>query len=99
MNNDVILEIGINAKKQLYVKPASATFPYMYREAVDVYWDETHLYLHSPVPRAWSYAQWFRHIIAAAQMQSYDLIITQETEWINIPEQLQSEILHARDIP
>ena len=53
MENDVILEIGINSEEQLYIKPSTAKFPYMFREALEVHWNQEGLFLYSPKPRKW----------------------------------------------
>ena len=53
MENDVFLEIGINSEEQLYIKPSTAKFPYMYREALEVHWNQEGLFLYSPKPRKW----------------------------------------------
>ena len=89
MNNDNILEIG----KGIYLKPASLKFPYMYREAMEVHWDEQGHYLYSPKPTKWTYLDWYKQIQAAAKEQSGNLLITKETAWVNISKELKLEIL------
>jgi hypothetical protein len=37
---DVIEALGISEDGALWVKPATATFPFIYREAMEVHWDE-----------------------------------------------------------
>jgi len=93
MENDNILEIGINSNEGLYIKPTLLKFPYMYREAMEVHWDEKENYLYGPKPRKWSYLDWYKQIQAAAKEQSGNLLITKETGWVNIPESLKLEIL------
>jgi len=93
MQQDAIAEIGIDAKDRLYVKPCSVALPYIYREAMEVHWDSDGLFLYSPKPREWSYAQWFKQIVAAAREQSCQLAISQSTTWVNIPASVQAEIL------
>ena len=92
MTTDSIAEVGIDEQQRLYVRPSTATFPYIYREAVDVHWEPKRHYLHSPVPRDWTYLQWFQHIIGAAALQSYDLRLTPSTVWSSTPAQLSTEI-------
>jgi hypothetical protein len=60
MQTDTIEAIGIDESGSLWVKPAVATFPHIYREAMEVYWDAERLCLYSPEPREWSYAAWFK---------------------------------------
>ena len=93
MENDSILEIGINDKEGLYIKPSLAKFPYMYREAIEVHWDEKEKYLYGPKPRKWSYLDWYNQIQSGANIQSFNLLITKETKWVNIPEKLKSQIM------
>lgn len=69
MKSDLIEEVRIGADGRLHVKPASARFPQMWREAMEVHWDADAGTLHSPVPREWSYARWFQQILAAAKEQ------------------------------
>jgi hypothetical protein len=46
MTMDRIDEIGIDPGGRLYVKPVSASFPDVYREAMEVHWDPTGGFLH-----------------------------------------------------
>ena len=92
MNADFITEVGIDEQERLYVRPSIATFPYIYREAVEVHWEPVRHHLHSPKPREWTYLQWFQHIIGAAALQSYDLRLTPSTTWTNIPSELSAEM-------
>jgi hypothetical protein len=92
MNKDKIKEIGIDELERLYVTPQVETFPFMYREAMEVHWDEKHKCLYAPKPREWSRLDWFKQIISAAKEQGCKLQITDETAWVNIPSELKSEI-------
>ena len=92
MTTDSIAEVGIDEQQRIYVRPSTATFPYIYREAVDVHWEAKRHYLHSTQPREWTYLQWFQHIIGAAALQSYDLRLTSATTWSDVPAQLRTEI-------
>jgi hypothetical protein len=89
---DTIAEIGIDGNGGLYVKPSNKTFPYMYREALEVSWAVKHSRLYSPPPRKWSHLNWFQHICQAAKVQGCDLSITQDTDWSNISSDLREEI-------
>ena len=92
MTTDSIAEVGIDEQERLYIRPSTATFPYIYREAVEVHWEPNRHHLHSPKPREWTYMQWFQHIIGAAALQSFDLRITDSTVWTNIPDSLRAEM-------
>ena len=96
MDADVIAEVGIDDERRIFVRPETAAFPYMYREAMDVHWDPAHRRLHSPVPREWTYLRWFQQILAAAAEQSYELRLTPTTTWTNVPSDLRAEIEHWR---
>lgn len=92
MRHDEIREVGINGEGSLYVVPAVATFPYIYREAMQVGWDPTESRLFSPKPREWTHLQWFQQIVSAAKEQGCLLEIGKRTKWVNIPVELQTEI-------
>ena len=93
MDQDEIQEIGIDIQERLYVKPSFKRFPHIYREAMEVHWDDEGAYLYSPKPRKWSYLDWYKQIIKAGKEQSCSLTITKDTVWVNIPEKLKEEIL------
>jgi hypothetical protein len=88
---DQITEVGIDEQERLYVRPATATFPQIYREAREVHWDAAASRLHSPTPREWSYARWFRQIVEAADAYGQPLSLTPATIWVNLPDELKTE--------
>ena len=88
METDTIDALGIDDNGLLWVKPHSAKFPYIYREAMEVSWDQQRCRLYSPKPREWSYVEWFSQIRKAAQEQGVDLRLSSATEWTNIPNDL-----------
>ena len=94
MDVDTIAEVGIDGDMRLFVRPATARFPYIYREAMEVHWDAARSRLHSPKPREWTYLRWFQQIVAAAAEQSTDLRLAPSTAWTNVPEDLRAEIEH-----
>ena len=89
---DPIVEVGIDEQAHLYVTPASATFAQIYREAREVHWDAAANRLHSPKPRDWSHAQWFRQIVDTADAHGQPLCLTPATVWVNIPHELKADI-------
>lgn len=91
MKADPITEIGIDAQERLYVRPATAMFPQIYREAREVHWDAAARVLHSPKPRDWSYAQWFRQIIETADAYGEPLCLSPTTVWVNIPDEMKTQ--------
>ena len=63
---------------------------------MEVQWNEATGTLHSPVPRAWSYGDWFRQILAAVQDEyGYHLQLTPHTSWCNVGPETQSSIVAA----
>jgi hypothetical protein len=93
MRTDAIDAIGVEDDGSLWVKPATATFPYIYREAMEVHWDAKRMCLYAPKPRDWSYADWFEQIRKAARQQGIDLTVEETTSWSNIDTNLQHAML------
>lgn len=88
-----IVEIGIAEDGSLFVKPSLQTFPFVYRAAMQVGWDEAKARLFSPVPTDWTYGRWFQQIInAVADEYRVMLQITPHTCWIAIPDDVRGEI-------
>lgn len=94
MKKDEILQIGIDENGRLFIVPKTQSFPYIYREAMEVHWDSEGKFLYSPKPREWSYIEWYTQILKAVKEQSCLLLITENTQWINILEELKNEIIN-----
>lgn len=73
MQKDTIEAVGIDEGGSLWVKPAVATFPLIYREAVEVHWNAERQRLYGPKPSEWTYVAWFRQIRNAAREQGVEL--------------------------
>ncbi len=99
MEKDEIIKIAIDQEERLLVKPKLKSFPYMYREAMEVHWDNEGKFLYSPKPKKWSYLDWYAQILKAAKEQSCLLSITDGKEWVNIPKELKDEILNYNASP
>lgn len=85
MQSADIDEVGIDEDGRLYITPIGATFPMIYRAAMEVGWDQARNRLFSPPPREWSYEHWYRHILAAARDEyGCTLRLTKATRWTNI---------------
>jgi len=98
MDTDGIALIEIDASGRLCVSPKSASYPFVYRAAMEVHWDPHSKYLHSPSPREWSYARWLRQIRDAVKSEyGVTLIFTPQTQWRNIDETVKSELAAALD--
>src|SRR3546814_18650150 len=96
MKRDSIAEISIDASGRLHVRPAVEVFPYVWRAAMEVQWSEASGTLHSPVPRVWSYTDWFRQIVAAVKDEyGYHLQLTPQTLWSNVDPETQKSIVAA----
>jgi hypothetical protein len=93
MQTDVIEAVGIDERGSLWVRPATATFPFIYREAMEVHWDAERLRLYSPKPREWSYVAWFKRIKDAAREQGFDLKLEPSTSWLGIDADLQQAMI------
>ena len=91
MKTDSIAEVGIDEEERLYLRPATATFAQIYREAREVHWDAATGRLYSPKPREWSYARWFQQIIETAEAYGQPLRLTPATVWVKIPDDVRAE--------
>lgn len=89
---DNIIEIGIDQDGRLYVKPKQEKFTLIYRTATEVHWDKKMNCIYSPKPKDWNYAHWYQHIIKVAEECNCKLILTEETNWKNISEDLKKEL-------
>ena len=90
---DEIKEIGIDEENRLYVRPASAKFPMIYREAIEVHWNKNTMSLYGGIPRQWSHHDWYKQILKGASMQGCLLKLSAKTKWVNISQELQSQIV------
>jgi hypothetical protein len=95
MKTDVVAAIEIGEQGRLHVKPATQEFPFAYREAMEVSWEPTSRTLSSPTPRDWSYGRWFQQIEAVASAQGILLVLEAHTQWINVPQSVQREIMEV----
>ena len=95
MEQDAIRSIEIDETGRLHVVPSSRVFPYIYREAMEVHWDEQRKSLYSPPPREWSYTRWFQQIVSAARQQGCSLLLTPNTTWRGVSNDLQHQFAEA----
>ncbi len=59
---------------------------------MEVGWDGDGKFLFSPIPREWSYGQWFQQIITSTKEQGYELVLSATTAWENVPDSVRQEI-------
>lgn len=99
MKQDAILEVGIDGMGRFYLVPATQKFPYIYREAMEVNWDEKTSRLYTPPPPRALLATsswWFSQIVKAAKEQLCLLQLNNETKWHNIPDDVKAEIMSVQ---
>ena len=97
MTTDKILEIGIDEKERLYIKPEKVHFTLIYRTATEVHWDNNEKFLYSPKPREYTYSDWFRHITGVTETEcNCKLVLTDQTKWINISDELKRQIIECQ---
>jgi hypothetical protein len=95
MRVDRITEIGIDDRDRLYIKPDKETFPLIYRTATEVHWNNKEMCLYSPMPREWSYFDWYIHITRVIESEcNCKLVLSAETQWTNISDELKQQILN-----
>lgn len=93
MKTDNIKQIEIDESGRLRIYPENERFTLIYRSAAEVHWDNKEDFLFSPMPREWSYLDWYKHIISVVKDEyGCELLPTDNTTWINIPPQLKEEI-------
>jgi len=89
---DKIEEIGIDDEGRLYLKPSSTSFPMIYREAMEVHWNNERGYLYGGIPSKWSCLDWYHQILNAAQEQGCKLSFSSCVSWVNVPSELRAQI-------
>ena len=91
-----INEVRISEDGKLFIKPTSnpsKVFKFVYRAAMEVYWDEDTQCFYTPKPREWTYLDWYKQVLAAVVSEmGVQLSITENTDWKNIPVKVQQEI-------
>ncbi len=93
-NEDAIAAVGIDADSRLFIKPATRSFPQIWRSAAEVHWDPEQLRLFGARPREWDYADWYQHIVAVvADEYGVKLKQVDSTAWINVSEETREAII------
>jgi hypothetical protein len=94
MRSDEIEAMGIDDNGSLWIKPATCAFPFIYRAAMGVDWDDGRRCLYTPKPRERSYFDWFRAITEAARREyGTELKIVPTTSWSNVEASVRQGIL------
>ena len=96
IETDKIIEIGIDDKVGIYVKPETAKFPYIWRSASGVHWDDKKDILCTTNQSSWTHLDWYKQIIGAV-LDEYGnkLVLTDQVIWTNIPDDLKRSIIEA----
>lgn len=93
MKKDTIQSVEINELGQLHIETGKVSFPMIYRSATEIYWNQKKHTLYSIKPKEWSYSKRFEHIIDVLKKEAfYELNLTPETKWINVPNKVKQEI-------
>jgi hypothetical protein len=100
MTKDEIKEISIDATGRLCVFPLIEKFPFIYRSATEVHWDDKGNFLYAPSNlKGWSYAQWYVQIVQAVKSEHGTLLsISHNTKWTNVPGDIKEQINSLSDI-
>jgi hypothetical protein len=97
MDNVEIIKVEVLATNELSVTPVinwNDFFQFIYRTATGVVWYEKDQCFISPVPKEWSHFDWYANIVTSVISEmGVNLIITPETKWLNVPEDLKKEII------
>ena len=93
MKTDNIKEIRIDDLGRLCIFPEKEKFTMIYRSAAEVHWDNNDFFLYSPKPREWSYYDWYKQIINIVNEYGCNLLLTNDTLYINIPDLLKQQII------
>jgi len=90
MTTDKIVEIGIDEQGKVFVKPETKIFEFIWRDASAIRWDETKKILYSPKAGELTHYDWYREILLATKGEyGCQLILTEKTQWTNIPDDLR----------
>ena len=97
MEHIEIAKIEILRSGKLSVTPIvnwKNLFQFIYRTATGVTWEEESESFISPIPKEWSYLDWYGNIVASVTSEmGVNLKIAQRTKWKNISDKLQKEIV------
>ena len=98
MYEEKIAEIGIDEIGGVYLKPSSRNFDYIYRAAMQIYWDRAKRRLFSPAAGSergkLSQTRWLQQILdAAADEYGVTLVYSNDTIWLGISDTIKSEML------
>jgi Integron Cassette Protein Hfx_Cass5 len=98
MKEEIVRVVEILDSGELFLKLESGSDPsyqYIYREAAAVYWDnERKGFKSSKAPGEWTYTAWYDHIVTTVKSGvGAELKLSSNTQWINVPQEIKSQIL------
>jgi Integron Cassette Protein Hfx_Cass5 len=98
MKEEIVRVVEILDSGELFLKLESGgdpSYQYIYREAAAVYWDNEHKgFKSTKAPGEWTYAAWYDHIVAIVKSSvGAKLVLSSNTQWINVPQEIKSQIL------
>ncbi len=80
----------------LNVYPKDREYPSIYRSAMAVYWNDEDKYIYHLEGQNWTIEQWYTQILKAVSTEYGNrLLITPDTEWVNISDKERTGILGA----
>lgn len=95
-DKDNIIEIGIDDKDGIYIKPENAKFPLIFRSASGVHWDDRKNILYTTNQSGWTHLEWYKQIIGVIRDEyNYEFLLTDKTIWTNVSNELKKEIIEA----
>ena len=87
-----------DGKLRIYPQVASSGYQYIYREACEVYWDQSEKCFFSPVPREWDYKDWFGQIVCVARNGlGIILNLSRKTEFISDDPKFKTDMIEANE--
>ncbi len=99
MKTDIIIELKIDNQKRLTIKPLKESFEFIYRSVSDVHWDNKNKILYNSELKEASYLDWYKQIVdAVASEYCCRLVLSNNTIWKNIPDDLKNDIINFNDI-
>ena len=94
-----ISQVSISDTGSLLIQPADYSeaeaklYPYIYRAATGVSWNEAFGAFASPAPKEWNYCDWFRNIADTVSSElGLVLVLTSKTVWRNVPPEVRQQI-------
>jgi hypothetical protein len=79
LEDEAIVEVGIDAKGRLYVRPSNTSFDYIYRAGIEIYWNVETKRLGQKVKDE-DHAECFNRIKYGVRP-----VITPATAWTSLP--------------